>query len=94
MGDNENKNLAQRIRAQANFTETTPIALISLIGLAILDAPVLWIHGLGASFTLGRLLHCHGMMGKNAVGTGRVVGMLLTVGVILIQAALLLWMIF
>jgi len=94
LGDNEDRNLRKRIRSQANFTETTPIALIGLLALASLGAAGLALHILGASLTVGRLIHAHGMMGRGAIGAGRPLGMVLTTLVIFAQAAYLLYLIF
>ena len=86
LGDNDDSNLRKRIRTHGNFTETVPMALIGLIALAMLSAPPFVLHIFGAGLTIGRLLHCHGMMQKGAIGRGRVIGMLMTLFVILGQA--------
>lgn len=78
LGDGGDSGLFARIRAHANFTETTPFALIGLIGLAMMSAPSILLHIFGAGFTIGRLAHAHGMAAKNAAGQGRVVGALLS----------------
>ena len=78
LGDNDDSNLRKRIRSQANFTETAPIALIGLLTLAALSAPPILLHIFGISLTAGRLCHSHGMMQRGAIGSARPIGMLLT----------------
>ncbi len=94
LGDNDDGNLRKRIRAQANFTETAPIGLLGLGALALLNANNILMHIFGAGLLIGRCLHAHGMMGKNAVGAGRPLGMMLTLLAIIGQAAYLFYLIF
>ena len=77
LGDGGHETLFQRIRAHANFTETTPFALIGLLILSNLSAPVLLMHILGGGFTLGRIAHAHGMAQAGATGKGRTIGAIL-----------------
>ena len=93
LGDSDNSNLRKRIRSQANFAETAPLALIGLLALAALQAAPLALHLFGGGLTLGRLLHSHGMMQKAAIGPARPVGMLMTLLVIVGQAIYLAYLI-
>jgi len=81
------------IRAHANFTEYTPLGLVLLIALDGSGAVnTLLLHGLGISLVVGRLLH--GFFGLNrSAGTtsGRLIGTLLTWLMLLISAALAIW---
>lgn len=61
MGDGGSESLATAIRVHGNATEYIPAALVGLLALAFLSAPIWAIHALGISFTLGRLLHAIGM---------------------------------
>lgn len=79
IGNGQSPELLARIRAHANFTETTPLALIGLFALAMLSAPAVVLHIFCAGFTIGRVLHAHGMAQENALGKGRVIGTLLAV---------------
>jgi len=79
IGNGQSPELLACIRAHANFTETTPLALIGLFALAMLRAPAVVLHIFGAGFTIGRVLHAHGMAQENALGKGRVIGTLLAV---------------
>lgn len=94
LGDGGNASLLARIRAHANFTETTPFALIGLFALAGLSAPALMLHIFGAGFTIGRVAHAHGMAGKDANGKGRTLGALLSLLTFLGMAGCLLYLIF
>ena len=91
LGDGDSPPLLQRIRAHANFTETTPFALIGLLALASFNSPVWLMHVLGGGFTFGRLAHAHGMAQKNALGKGRTLGALLSLLTFLIMGAYLLY---
>ena len=62
-GDDGNRTLIRRIRAQGNFIEYTPIFLISLIGIEWIgyekNIPyyLIYVHSLGMIFILGRIFH-------------------------------------
>ncbi len=62
-GDDGNRTLMRRIRAQGNFIEYTPIFLISLIGIEWIgyekNIPyyLIYVHILGIIFILGRIFH-------------------------------------
>lgn len=63
MGDGGSSDLATAIRVHGNATEYIPAMMVGLIALAFLQAPNWAIHALGATFTLGRLMHPVGMSG-------------------------------
>ncbi|MEZ5743840.1 MAG: MAPEG family protein [Sphingomonadaceae bacterium] len=76
-GDAGNEALIRRMRAQANFIENVPLALI-LIGLIeMTGAGGTWLAIVGAAFMLGRVAH---VIGMDAPGphVGRMVGTLIT----------------
>ena len=62
-GDDGNRALMRKIRAQGNFIEYTPIFLISLIGIEWIgydkNIPyyLIYVHSLGMIFIVGRILH-------------------------------------
>jgi len=93
IGDNGNDALLARIRAHGNYIENMPIALIGLIGLAMLSAPPLMLHIFGAAFFIGRVMHAIGMAGPNANGKSRFHGMILTLFTHFGQALCLLYLI-
>lgn len=94
LGDGGNALLNARIRAHGNYIETTPLALIGLMALAMLSAPPLLLHFFGAVFLIGRVLHAHGMAQPDARGHGRGLGSLLTLLTYLGTALSLLYLIF
>jgi len=80
LGNGEDFQLLSRIRAHGNFAETTPFALLGLLVISMLAGVPAWLmHVFGGGFTLGRILHAHGMAKANALGKGRIVGTLLSV---------------
>lgn len=84
-GDGGNALLARRMRAQANFTEYTPIALILIVLLDLMDVNPLALGLSALAFMLGRVLHAIGM---DAEGThwARATGMALTFPLLLAWA--------
>ena len=92
LGDGGDKLMLSRMRAHANFTENAPLALIGLIGLAMLSAHPIILHVFGAAFFIGRILHAMGM--SCAFKLGRLIGTLLTLLTHFGQAGCLLFYIF
>lgn len=92
LGDGNNPDLAQAIRAHGNFAEYVPLALI-LLGLAEAQgaAASLVLHVIGGSLLLGRLLHAWGMSQPKAVNNARKFGIIFTWAVILAASVLLLF---
>lgn len=91
VGHGGNEALLQRIRVQANFTEYAPIGLLGLLLMASLGATPLWLHALGAAFTLGRALHAFGLSKSIGATNPRVFGMMITFGVLIVEAGYLLF---
>ena len=80
-GDDGDRTLMRRIRAQANFIEYTPIFLLSLIGiewLAVENIPYyfLYINIVGSLFIIGRILHALSLYEKKIMH--RKTGMIIT----------------
>lgn len=94
LGDGDDPALFARIRAHGNYIETAPLALIGLFALAMMGAHSIALHIFGAGFLVGRLLHAQGMAVKGGNGTGRGLGMMLTLLTFLGQAFYLLYLIF
>ena len=57
LGSGESKILERRIRAQGNFAEYVPIALLLIGFLELSQAPVFLLHVLALLLLVGRLLH-------------------------------------
>jgi uncharacterized membrane protein YecN with MAPEG domain len=73
--------LERAIRAHANFTEVTPIFLISLLILELVDSYLWWVSILGVAFIIGRILHATSLLSEAALTETyprRMLGMLLT----------------
>ncbi len=80
IGDGADENLARRIRAQGNFTEYTPLALVLILLLELGGAPAWQLHALGAALILGRIVHAWSLTAHS--GNGRLIGMTLTIVVL------------
>lgn len=85
-GDSGSDILMRRVRAHGNFIEYVPLALI-LMG--ILDTQLLsptLLHVFGIALVVGRVLHAIALM--RGILALRVIGMVLTIGVIFAEAVL------
>lgn len=60
-GDGGNPALIRRMRAQANFGESTPFVLIFIAAIELTAKGGTWLAIVGALFMLGRVLHAIGM---------------------------------
>jgi hypothetical protein len=79
IGDGGKAEMAGPLRAHANNAEYVPMALILLWALASpLGGSVWMIHGVGASLTVGRILHAIGLTGSTGPSTLRLIGTTLT----------------
>jgi uncharacterized membrane protein YecN with MAPEG domain len=81
-GDGGNVLLLRRMRAQANFTEYTPIALVLIVLLDLMDVNPTALGLSALAFMIGRVLHAIGMDAADAAWP-RMVGMILTMPVLL-----------
>lgn len=90
LGDAGNDDMQRRIRAQGNYIEYAPAALLGLFALAELGLGALFIHALGAVFFIARVSHFLGL-GTDVWPKGRFVGTLMTMLTLLATALLLIW---
>lgn len=90
LGPSENLSLQRAIRAQANFAEYVPLALLLLFFLEQQTQSPGWIHSLGVLLLLGRLSHGIGVSQLDENFLFRVVGMAATFTVIISSALALL----
>lgn len=89
LGYGRNFEIAGIISAHSNFNDYTPIFLISLVGLELLNKfPYQIIHCCGVIFLLGRLLHFVAFR-KKMNFKFRVLGMVLTLTALLATSVLL-----
>lgn len=93
LGDAGNDDMQRRIRAQGNYIEYAPAALLGLFVLAQLGLAANIIHALGGFFFIARVSHFLGL-GTGAWPRGRFVGTLGTMLTLLATGALLIWQAF
>ncbi|KAB2896953.1 MAG: hypothetical protein F9K31_12645 [Dokdonella sp.] len=91
LGSGGDTTLLQRIRAHANALEYLPLSLLLLLCLELDQTPVAWLHACGSTLIVARILHAVGLFHSAGTSFGRLFGTLLTWGVMLAMAALLLW---
>ncbi len=66
-GDGNNTRLKAAIRAHGNGTEQVPLFILLVLALELQGFNGLWLTGMVTAFTLGRVLHAHGMMAPSFV---------------------------
>ena len=90
IGDGGHNDLAQSVRAQGNFIEYVPLALILLMALEASGGSAWLIHLLGIALVVGRLAHAAGLTRSRGTSFGRAFGASLTFLILLVGAVLLL----
>lgn len=87
LGDGGHEEMQRRMRAQANFVEYVPMALIliALMENASIGPPWL-VMALGGVLVVGRVWHAQGLLSSSGTSPGRFVGTNMTVLVILVGA--------
>jgi uncharacterized protein len=88
--DGGDKVMARRIRAQANFVETVPIALILLVLMELNGAGSAWLHSLGGILVVARVVHYITIATNPAKTLPRALSMTATLLLILVAAGWLL----
>ena len=83
VGNGDNIKLERAIGAHANFTEYVPIALLLLFFLESGGATVITLNVLCAILLLGRIIHAYGVSQVDENYRFRVLGMVMTLGVII-----------
>lgn len=76
VGDGGHETLMRRMRAQANFLESTPLTLLLVAAIELAGKGGAWLAPAGAVFILGRVAHGIGMDGR--FKPGRPIGMATT----------------
>ena len=87
-GDNGEVDVIRVVRAQANFAEYVPLALLLMGLLEISRYSIYLLHALGLVLLVARLLHGAALSFRWNVLTGRVVGAALTFVVLLVEGVL------
>jgi uncharacterized protein len=88
IGDGGNASLLQRIRVHANAIEYMPMLFLLLGGLELNGYPQWLIHSFGAVILISRMAHAWGLSHSKGPSTGRVLGMLVTYGLMLSLASI------
>ena len=90
LGDGGSEDLLRRIRSQANFVETVPLAVLLLVTMELMGAGDTWLHALGATLVIARVLHFLGISGLGPF-IGRPLGMVGTFTVYLVSSIWILY---
>jgi uncharacterized membrane protein YecN with MAPEG domain len=77
-GDGGRRPVEQAMRAHANFVEYVPLILLLLLVLELDGLPRAWLHLMGATLTVGRVLHGWGLSREAGRSLGRSAGAGLT----------------
>ena len=88
--DGGDQELARRIRAQGNFIETVPLAVILIILMEYNGAGATWLHSLGLILVVSRVMHYLTIATNPANTAPRALGMLGSLGVYVAAASWLL----
>jgi uncharacterized membrane protein YecN with MAPEG domain len=86
VGEPQNMELAERVRAHQNFLEYVPLFLIVMGAVELSGGSANWLHGAAVLMLIGRVGHAIGLKHDNMSHKGRLVGMLGTIGATLIVA--------
>ena len=62
LGDAGNPKVQRAMRAQANFSEYTPMALLLMALMELQGAPAWWVLVVGAVLLAGRAIHAYGFL--------------------------------
>jgi len=90
-GDNGDVGVTRIVRAQANFAEYVPLALLMMGFLEVTRYSIYLLHALGVILVVARLLHGLALSFGWQPRFGRVAGAALTLIVLLIEAVLCLY---
>ena len=88
LGDGGNKLLQRAIRAQANFAEYVPLALLLLAILELSRFSIYLLHAIGIALVVARLLHGYALAFRLEFRFGRYWGAVLTFVVLIVEAVL------
>jgi hypothetical protein len=91
LGDAGDREMIERNRRHLNFVENVPLALLLIALVEANGAGKLWVHLLGATLLVSRIVHPFGIDASNMVRPARFVGAAGTVLVTLAAAFTLIW---
>ncbi len=86
LGDGGHPELLRRMRAQGNFAEYAPFALVLLAFAEIQGLTPIGVHALGLTLLVARCLHAYGVSRTPENFRFRVSGMAMTFGVLAVAA--------
>ena len=89
LGDGTEERMRQAVRAQANFVEYVPFAVLLLVLAEITGLPAAAVHGAGVLLVASRVVHAIGLSQTPGRSFGRFYG---TAGTWLVVVALSLWL--
>jgi uncharacterized membrane protein YecN with MAPEG domain len=78
-GGGDSDEMKRAMRVQGNAVEDVPVALLGLIMLALIAAPLWLIHASGGVLLVSRMMHAFGLGRTGGISIGRVGGTLGTV---------------
>lgn len=88
LGDGEVEPLVRKTRVYGNFVETVPVAILLMLIAELGGAPLWTIHWMGGLMVVSRISHAIGLLTGPGYGPFRAAGMLMTIAMFLIGAAL------
>lgn len=94
LGDDNNPQMRQRMRAHGNNAEYVPMALLLIFAIHALGGSIWLIHAVGASLTLGRIAHGYGVSTSSTTNPFRMWGTVLTWLSFLVGIVAVLWLAF
>jgi hypothetical protein len=96
IGDAGKPLMAGPLRAHANNTEWTPMALLMMwtLSISVFGASIWVIHAIGVTLTVGRILHALALSRSTGPSALRFVGMILTWIAYVIGIVALFWVVF
>jgi len=77
IGDGGNDKVIRRMRAHANFVESTPVVLVLIAVIELAGKGAAWLPYVAGAYMLGRIAHGLGM-DDGEFGKGRSIGTLIT----------------
>ncbi len=86
-GDGGDEAFNRKVRAQANFVEYTPIAILAIGLLEMNSFPQIWVCGFAAMLAAARVLHAIGLIWNVIIG--RMLGAILTFATLLLAGGAL-----
>ena len=94
IGDGGKPEMARPLRAHANNTEYTPMALLLMLACCATGGSMWVVHGVGLPLTVGRILHAVGLSRSEGTSMLRFLGMLLTWIAFIVGIVAALWLVF